>query len=139
MIQPICTNKSFRNFGNSILIISGNLAHYVIQHLNVKLLNKKLYLINAEVKQTTSWYKEYLSSYQLKICSSPHKKMNLRSCQCQNQLALFTLDHIITLKNHMKFIPLDQSSNLMHDSRWTKITFTVNISKWWLLGFDFPE
>lgn len=62
MIQPICTNKSFRNFGNSILIISGNLAHYVIQHLNVKLLNKKLYLINAEVKQITSWYKEYLSS-----------------------------------------------------------------------------
>lgn len=120
MIQPICTNKSIRNFGNSILIISGKLlllllpvlclklAHYVIQHLNVKLLNKKLYLINAEVKQTTSWYKEYLSSYQLKICSSPHKKkMNLSSCRCQNQLALFTLDHIITLKNHMKFIPLD--------------------------------
>lgn len=118
MIQPIGTNKSIRNFGNSILIISGNLAHYVIQHLNVNLLNKKLYLINAEVKQTTSWYKEYLSSYQLKICSSPHKKkMNLSSCRCQNQQALFTLDHIITLKNHMKFIPLDESSNLMHDSR----------------------
>lgn len=62
--------------------------------------------------------------------------MNLSSYQCQNQLALFTLDHIITLKNHMKFIPLDESSNLMHDSRWTKIIHCQSVnSDYWVLTF----